>query len=132
MEAATVKRFKVLLKLLFIHFVLIITLGGLSIPSVHAGQDKPMEKPEAEHFTVSSATSDIKIDSVSVLTVIQFAEYTRAIAPEIGFFKIMWASSITVRHFNSSDSLSLARVFIVFFRILSIIFLLISDVIPIS
>lgn len=34
-------------------------------------------------------TWDIKIDSVSVKTKIWSAEYTRAIAPEIGFFKIV-------------------------------------------
>ena len=34
-------------------------------------------------------TWDLKIDSVSVKTVIWSAEFTRAIAPEIGFFKIV-------------------------------------------
>lgn len=57
-------KIKVLPKLLFVHLVLIITLGGFTAPLIQATQDKPKEKPEAEHYTVTRASSDIKVDGV--------------------------------------------------------------------
>ncbi len=51
----------------------------------------PTRRLRAHHYLPRELTpeNDIKIDSVSVKTVIRSAEFTRAVCPEIGFFNII-------------------------------------------
>lgn len=61
------KDFKVLLKALFVLLILlalIMALSSIAAPFTNSGQEKPKEKPEAAHYTVTLATSEIKVDGV--------------------------------------------------------------------
>ena len=54
--------FRFFRKVLFVVLVLIMNLVGFADISVHPGQEKAKDKPKAQNYTISQATSEINID----------------------------------------------------------------------
>ena len=64
MEENTVTKFKVFSVSLVIGLVLLLSLSGFATPLIKETQEKEKEKIEAAHYTISAATSEIKVDGV--------------------------------------------------------------------